>query len=168
MRTLTSPLQAARMALWNDRAWLWFVQIEVSGGRHFRLVRNTRHVEANGVVWQAASFELDVPADDGSGAMGRMGVRIADASRSAIAYAEVDGEFFGQPCTVFLAHESALSAFEPDLSWSHTILSVTVTEKVFALECAHPSETQRVPGPVMDRRRFPQLLPAAGVQIFRS
>jgi hypothetical protein len=171
MRQLTSELHVARHLLWQNRAWLWFIEIPIGpateGGpdRVFRLVRNTRHVEAAGVVWQACELEIELPSDDGQGALGEVVLRVPNVSRLPIAYVESEGELLGRQITVCLAHEAYLSSFIPDLCWTHDILRATATPRTMSIVAAHPVTGVRLPSRLCTRQVFPQLLPSGGIYL---
>lgn len=165
MRAMSSPLQIARRVLFQDKAWLFFVEIPAPGGAFFRLVRSSRHTEADGKVWQAASIEIGLPAEDAEGSLGELSLAVPNVSRLPITYVEVDGYPLGRTLTVWLQHESSLSAFEPSLSWSHVVLRARADERALVLDCGHPAEVQRVPSRRFDRVRFPQLLPVGGFRL---
>jgi hypothetical protein len=163
-RQITSPLHIARHLLMSDSAWLLFVEIPTSGEGFFRLVRNGRHLAANGVTWQACSLEIELPAEDAEGSLGQLVVSLPNVSRIPMAYVELDdpatgrGEILGYPITCWLQHQSALAVFDPALSWRHTAVAAEASETVMKLECHHPAGAQRAPGRVFTRAEFPQLL----------
>lgn len=161
MRTMSATLQLARRILEQEKAWLFFLEIPAPAG-FFRLVKSVRHVVADGKTWQAASIEIEPPPEDAEGSLGELVVRVPNVSRVPIAYVEVDGAILGQTLTVWLQHESSLSAFEPSLSWSHVVIAARATEQTLQLSCGHPAEIARVPSRRFERAAFPQLLPAGG------
>lgn len=166
-RTLTSPLQVARHVLASSTAWLLFVEIprtSGAGGGTFRLVRASKHVTANGHIWQACPMEIVLPEEDAEGTLGAATIRLPNVSRLPMAYLE-SGELLGQIATVWLQHESSLTTFVPALSWKNLVVRGKARERGASLECGHPAQTQRLPSRIFDRDRFPQLLPSAGLSL---
>lgn len=163
MRTLTSPLQVARHVLMHDKAWLLFVEVpSKTGGNFYRLVRNTRHVAADGKTWQAAAMSIELPEENAEGDLGEVAFTLPNVSRIPMALVEVDGEFLGQTLTCWLQHEANLATFVAGLSWTALVLSCEASEKVIRFRCGHPSAGLRMPTQRFDRARFPQLLPTGG------
>lgn len=164
MRVLSSPLHVARHVLEGLEGWLLFVEVELEAGS-FRLVRDTRHREADGKVWQRAAIEIELPGEDAEGSLGSLTFSIPNVSRVPLAYVEAADEVLGRPVTVYLQHESSLDEFEPALSWRHVIVDFRATELVATFEAGHTSTGVRVPGRRFTRADFPQLLPTAGVRL---
>lgn len=162
MRTMSSALQIARRVLQQDKAWLFFVELEAAPGSFFRLVKSRRATEADGKVWQPASIEIELPGEDADGSLGELAITLPNVSRVPMAYVEVDHLILGADVTVYLQHEQSLAAFEPSLSWEHVVLSARATERSMRLQCGHPAEIHRVPRVRFERGTFPQLLPAGG------
>lgn len=158
MRTFTSAIQIARHVLANELAWFFFVEIPRRSGGSFRLVNNNRHVTADGKFWQAASFDIELPAEDAGGSLGEATFVLQDVSRLAIALIEIDGELVGQTAVFAVQHESNLGTFDPALEWSMVIKAVEVSERTVKAECGHPAMVARVPSRVFSRAQFPQLL----------
>jgi hypothetical protein len=167
-RELSTPLHVARHVLESDKAWLLFVEIPAPGlgdsGGFFRLVKNTRHIVANGATWQATSMEIRIPEENADGDLGSLTIAIPNVSRLPLAYVESQSgqQLLGQIVTVYLQHESQLETFAPGLSWRQRGIRFRANERTAELECGHPAQSQRIPFPVFDRRGFPQLLPTAG------
>lgn len=164
MRTFTNPLHVARRMLATDEAWLLFVEVQLATS-YFRMVRDTRHREANGHWWQRATIDIELPSEDATGSLGQLVIAIPNVSQIALSYVEVEDELLGRNITAWLAHESDLSTFEPSLSWRHRILSFECDELVGRFACGHSAELMRIPGPLFDRVKFPQLLATAGVTL---
>lgn len=161
MRTLSTFLEIARHLVSQDKAFLWFCEIPrkaENGGGYFRLVRASKHVEANEVTWQACGFQVQTSEENADGDLGSMSITVPNVSLLPMRYLEVDGEFLGQMVTVWIAHESQLSEFNDDLSWRGRCLSATANEEGLQLQCGHPLTGQMVPGVVFDRRTFPQMV----------
>jgi hypothetical protein len=157
-------LHVARHVLEGLEGWLLFLEVEL-GSAAFRLVRDTRHREADGKVWQRASIDIELPGEDAAGSLGTLTFSIPNISRVPLAYVEAAGEILGRPVTVWLQHESSLDAFEPALSWRHKIIDFRATESVATFEAGHTADGIRIPGPLYSREEFPQLLPTAGVRL---
>lgn len=156
-RPLTNPLQIARLALRDDEAWLFFVEIPTTGGGFYRLVRNTEHVDGNGVRWQAASMDVELPAEDDSGALGEMILAIPNVSRVPMALVETAGELLGQTVTCWVQTTGSLDTFDDAASWQHVITSVDADEMTLRCTGGHPAADQRVPSQLITRTRFPGL-----------
>ncbi|GMV26938.1 MAG: hypothetical protein AMXMBFR58_29690 [Phycisphaerae bacterium] len=161
-RSLTNPIQVARMLMMSDRAWLLFVEIARKAGGYYRLVNNGRHLEADGKFWQAASIDVEIPSSDREGTMGRATIRVPNVSRLPMAVVDVDGELLGQRVTIALQHESNLSSFDPALKWTQVILEAQADERILEVTCGHPSQIARTPSRLITRDRFPGLLPTGG------
>lgn len=159
MRSFTNPIQLARHALMNDKAWLFFVEIARKAGGYYRLVKSARHVTADGKFWQACGLEPELPGEDSEGRMGEVSLVIGDVSRLAIAAVEVDNELVGSTLTVSVQHESNLASFDPSLRWKFVVTAAEANELGVKLTCGHPAQIGRVPKRVFSRALFPQLLP---------
>lgn len=157
MRPLTNPLQIARLALRDDEAWLFFVEIPTVGGGFFRLVKNSQHVDGNGVRWQAASLDVELPAEDDSGALGEMILAIPNVSRLPMALVETGGELIGQTVTCWVQTTGALDTFDDAASWQHVITSIDANEQTLRCTGGHPAADQRVPSQLVTRKAFPGL-----------
>jgi hypothetical protein len=169
-RQITGALEVARQVLQSDRAWLFFVEIPVKSppgpaSSFFRMVGNGRHMRANGVLWQAATLSIELPAEDLDGSLGSLRVSVPNVSRLPMAYLEADDYLLGQPLTVYLQNESSMDVFVPALSWTHRILRGKATERRMTIECGHPAEVEQVPMGVYDRFKFPGLLPNEGISL---
>lgn len=165
-RNLPTALHVARHVLCRGDAWLLFCEIPLRDGvRFFRLVAAAKHVAADGKVWQAAGFRIDLPAEDGEGSLGTLTLRIPNVSRVPLAYVEAEDEVLGQTLTVWLQHEGSLAEFAPALSWRHRVLRVIATEAELRVECGHPLEIVRAPMRRFTRKEFPGLLPQGGVGV---
>lgn len=162
-RTLTSTLHAARTVLAQAKGWLWFLEIERFAGGYFRLVSASRHVQADGKVWQAAGFTTEVAEERSDSSAAEMSIAIPNVSRLPLAAVELDDELLGAEVTLWLQHESALASFAPGLSWRHRVASATADESVMVLACGRPGP-KRVPGVRFTRAKFPQLRPEGGVR----
>ncbi|MGH7132696.1 MAG: hypothetical protein ACREJO_12190 [Phycisphaerales bacterium] len=135
----------------------------------FRLVRSSHHLEVGGHWWQAASINIELPAEDAEGSLGELAVSIPNTSRVPMAYCESPdiSEIHGRVMTCSLWN----TGLDPDagvldvLSWPARILKTVATAKAVRLECGHPAQTARAPGPVFGRDRFPGLLPSSGVPL---
>lgn len=156
-RPLTNPLQIARLALRDEHAWLFFVEIPTTSGGFYRLVRNSEHVDGNGFRWQAASIDVDLPAEDDSGTLGEMTLSIPNVSRVPMALVETAGELLGQTVTCWVQTTGNVEAFDDAASWQHVITSVEADEKSLRCTGGHPAADQRVPSQLIDRTRFPGL-----------
>lgn len=159
MRELTTPLHVARHILMTDKAFLLFVEIPRVAGGFYRLVRNTVHVAANGVNWQACAMDIVLPEEDAEGTLGSSRLVLPNVSRIPMAAVERDGELIGQIASVWLQHTDTLPAFVPSLRWTSKVLAAVATEKVMQLECGHPAGIYDVPSRRFNRRDFPQMLP---------
>lgn len=169
-RQITGVLQIARQVIESDKAWLFFVEIPIKSppgpaNSFFRVVGNGRHMRGNGVLWQAASLSIELPAEDLDGSLGSLRVSVPNTSRLPMAYLEADDYLLGQPLTVYLQSETSLAVFEPALSWTHRILRGKATERRLSIECGHPAEVEQIPMGVYDRFRFPGLLPNEGISL---
>ncbi len=163
MRSISGSLQVARHTLMSDKAWLLFVEIPTKTGKFFRLVRSSRHIHAGGLVWQACSIEIELPAEDVAGSLGRLMIAVPNVSRLPMAYIDQDdadgeGEILGATITCRLAHESSLATFDPGLVWEHVALAADATPLVMQLDCGHPAAVGKGPRMRYDRIRFPQML----------
>lgn len=156
---MSTPLHVARHLLAQGQAWLLFIEIPLFSGGSFRLVRNTRHVQANGYIWQAASMVIDLPAEEADGSLGSLAISVPNVSRLPISYVEVSDELLGAEMTCQLAHEGNMATFEPGLSWRHLITTAVATEQALRIESQHPAAITRVPSRIFDRTVFRQLLP---------
>ncbi len=165
MRTLSSTLHTARNALANAKAWLLFVEIPRKAGGYFRMVANPRHTTGDGKVWQAASFTVELPSESLEGSRGSMTVTLPNVSRLAMAEVEVNNEILGQDVTCWLQHESALTTFSPALSWKQVATKVVATERELAITCEAPSGLLKVPTRRFEKKRWPLLVPRAGVAL---
>lgn len=161
MRSISSALHTARHILSQDKGWLLFVEVASVAGGAFRLVQNTRNLAANGLVWQATELAIAIPDEESDVSLGDLSIAVPNVSRLAVAYLE-NGDIIGQKATAWLAHEGSLASFSQALSWTHTVKAARVTETVATFICGHPASLLRVPGPVYDRGRFRQLVPAKG------
>lgn len=162
MPRIIPSLAKARM-LWNDGAFLVFVEIpRLRDINYYRLVRGTKHVEANGKKWQAAGITIEWPEDDSNSILNDMTVTIPNVSRVPMGEVEVYNELLGQEITVAVQHESQLTDFDDALIIRHTIASVRCNEKAFTMECKHPAKGRRMPWLRFTRRAFPNLLPYGG------
>ncbi len=150
----------------TDKAWLLFVEVASKSvpGSYFRLVNNTRNMIANGKTWQATSMKIELPEENDEGSLGQLKIAVPNVERLAMAYVEEVDDLIDQPATVILAHEGTLGAtdFAGSPRWQHVITDVTADEQVAVFTCGHPAGVRIAPGPVFDRRNFPQLLPSAG------
>lgn len=162
-RPISSPLQIARMMLASGQAWLLFVEIPASGGGYFRLVKNSRHVQADGKIWQAAAIAIELPEEQADGALGEMSLTIPNVSRLPGLLIE-QGEILGRDIQVWLQHESALTSFDGNLTWKHRVLKADVDEGAVRVTAGHPAGFLRIPKGVYTRVEFPQLLATGGVR----
>lgn len=162
-RTLTTSLHAARHAIAQASGWLWFAEIQRFAGGYYRLVSASRHVQADGKVWQAAGFTVQVAEERSDSSAAEMTLTLPNVSRLPLAVVEVEDEIVGANLTLWLQHESALATFAPGASWRHRVLSVTADEEVMTLACGRPGP-KRVPGVRFTRAKFPQLRPEGGVR----
>jgi hypothetical protein len=158
MRTFTSPIQVARLALMQDRAWLLFVEVPTKSGGFFRIVRSKRHQVQDGKLWQACELGVELPEEDAQGTLGEMELTIPNVSRLPMSYLEIDGELLGQRVSVWLALEG--QPFSPAGKWEHVALSGSARERTVRIRCGHPAESSQVPTRRFDRQNFPSLLPA--------
>jgi hypothetical protein len=156
-RPLTNPLHIARLALRDESAWLFFVEIPTLGGGFYRLVRNSEHVDGNGVRWQAASIDVQLPGEDDSGTLGEMILSIPNVSQVPTALVEVDGELLGQTVTCWVQTTSSLDTFDDAASWQHVIRSIDADEQTLQCRGGHPAVDQPVPSQLITRQRFPGL-----------
>ena len=156
-RPLTNPLQIARLALRDDSAWLMFVEVPTLSGGYFRLVRNSEHVDANGVRWQAASIEVELPEEDDAGTLGELALSIPNVSQIPLALVQNDGELLGQTVTCWVQTTSALDTFDDAASWQHVVRSVEADERTLRCTCGHPAQDLRVPSRLITRAEFPGL-----------
>jgi len=154
-RPIPSPLHVARHILETDKAWLFFVKIELAGST-IRLVKSRRHIQADGVVWQASSVLIDLPSEDGSGALGEMVISVPNVSRLPISYVEAQGELLGRDVTAYLQHESSLDVFVDALSWRNRILSCEITAAQANFRCEPASGLHKIPSVVFNRNVSPQ------------
>lgn len=157
------PAIAKARALWNDGAFMVFVDIPRKRDiNYFRLVRGTRHVEAGGKKWQGMAIAIEWPEDDSNSILNDMTVTIPNISRVPMGECEAYNELLGQPITVAIQHESQLTDFADALIIRHTIARVRCNEESFTMECAHPAKGRRMPWRRFTRREFPNLLPYGG------
>ncbi|UYV13741.1 MAG: hypothetical protein NCW75_05515 [Phycisphaera sp.] len=157
MRPLTNPLQIARLALRDQGAWLFFVEIPTTSGGFYRLVRNSEHQDGNGVRWHAASIGVDLPPEDDSGSLGEMILSIPNVSQTPMALVETGGELLGQTVTCWVQTTTDLDTFDDAASWQHFITWVQADEQTLQCRGGHPALSQPVPSQIIDRGRFPGL-----------
>lgn len=156
-RPLTNPLHIARLALRDEHAWLFFVEIPTTSGGFFRLVRNSEHVDGNGVRWQAASIDVDLPAEDDSGSLGELILTIPNVSQVPMALVETGGELLGQTITCWVQTTGSLDTFDDAASWQHEVRAVDADELTLRCTGGHPALDQQVPSQLVTRQRFPGL-----------
>lgn len=154
-RTLTPTFETIVNTLLSAQGWLFYVEIPRRAGGYYRLVRNNRHVTADGKVWQASEMKLDLGSLRADGGQSDLVVSIPNISRLPMAALEVENELYGQPITVWFQPAEATS-FVGAVSWASRISLVEFDERWMDLVCGSRSPVQ-VPGPVYDRNRFPQL-----------
>lgn len=164
-RTLANPLHIARQVLRQEHGWLLFLELELGSGKYIRLVRNEQHLQADGRTWQACQLTLELPGEDAEGSMGELIFTVPNVAREALRLVEVECVLLGRTATAWLQHAGHLEAFEPALSWQHIVLDAELTEPAARFRCGHASELHKVPGPIIDRVRFPGVLPGAGVRL---
>jgi hypothetical protein len=164
-RSLPNALHAARRKLRQTDGWLLFLEVALRSGKYARLVKNEQHLQADGRTWQAANIRLELPEEDSEGNLGQLLVRVPNVSREALRLVEVEDDVLGCPCTAWLQNVANLTTFEPALSWEHVILDAEVDEKTATFLCGHAAELVKCPGPLIDRQRFPQVLPGMGVRL---
>lgn len=167
MRAFTSPIQVARHLLATDQGWVLLVEVPLRTLGTFRLVKGSHHLEVGGYAWQAAGITLELPPEDAEGSLGEVVVTLPNASRVPMAYIEAVDEVLGQVLTCHLWNTALDPADAPQsaLSWKAKILKSVATVKAVRLECGHPAQAQRAPGPVFGRDRFPGLLPSGGISL---
>jgi len=162
-RTLTSPLQVARLALFSDQAWLLYVEITRAAGGYFRLVRSQRHqTTTDGRVWQACAIDIVLPEEDAEGSLGDLRLTLPNVSRVPGAYIE-NGDILNQRVTCYLGLEG--QALSPALSWTHRVGAARVRARTVTLTCDHPANQQTVPRGRFDRQSFPELLPQGRIRL---
>ena len=164
-KSLPNPLHAARRKLRQADGWLLFLEVALHNGKYVRLVKNEQHLIADGRTWQAANVQLQLPEEDGEGDLGELLITVPNVSREALRLVEVENELLGCNCTAWLQHAANLATFEPALSWQHVILEAELDETVATFRCGHAAELVKCPGPLIDRTRFPQVLPGVGVRL---
>ncbi|MEO1277594.1 MAG: hypothetical protein AAFV77_01375 [Planctomycetota bacterium] len=156
-RPLTNHLHLARLALRDEHAWLMFVEIPTSSGGFFRLVRDSQHRDANGVRWQAASIDVELPEEDDSGTLGELMLSIPNVSQIPLALVQNQGELLGKTVTCWVQTTSALDTFDDAASWQHVVRSVEADERTLRCTCGHPAQDLRVPSRLITRSQFPGL-----------
>lgn len=160
--TLTSSLEVARRALWGNKAWLWFAEIDAINGGKYRLVRSNRHIEANGLKWQRCMFGLQLAGVSDSGVLGAASITIPDPTGTAASILDSADTLEGMQVAVQLAHKSELSSFNPQLRWVQEISSVGMTKGGVSISCDEPV-MQMVPAETITRIDFPALNPLSTV-----
>lgn len=165
MRTLTTPLHVARQVLASDKAWLLFVQVDLKDGRKLRIVRNSVHIAANSLKWQAMQMQISLPAEEADGSLGQATLGISNVSRIPMLYLETDNLILGQRLTFWLQHQTSLTTFNAALSWQAVALKATMNAMTAEIVCGHPASAMKMPQGVYDRSTFPQLLPGGGVNL---
>jgi len=168
-RTLTSALQVARHLIESKDPWLLFVEVESKSrpGSFFRLVNNTRNIEADGKRWMATTMKIELPEESGEGTLGQLRIAIPNISRIPMAFVEGgegEDDLIDQPVTVTLAYAANLDSvnFAGSPSWRHVITEAVCDEQTAVFVCGHPAGIRMAPGPTYDRVSYPQLLPSAG------
>ncbi len=162
-RTLTNAMHVLRHLLHSGQAWLQFVEIiSPLPGPTYRLVRDRVHRQANGVWWQAAAFEVELPPEDAEGTLASGRLRLPNTSGLPLAIAEAGG-LDGAEVVWWVQHETALTTFTPELSIRMVALTATADSQTLEVELGQPAGLLGVPGATFDRTRFPQLLPSGGL-----
>lgn len=159
MRTVPAAYLIARSLLARRTAVLELLEVTITPGTVARLANNPEHVECGGLLFQAASFEVDGIAEDAEGAIPRLSVTLSNVGREPAAQLEA-GFILGQPVTFYLADEADLSALPAGLSWTFIVTSApAVSASSARFEAGPPAVLHTVPGMVYERSRFPGILP---------
>lgn len=162
-RNYTPSIEIARKLLMTGQPWLLFVQLDlrVRGPegqlRQWRLVRDTQHRFAAGLVWQRSGMQLQLPPEDAGASMGEIELTLPNASQIPAAYVLVDRDVLGCPLHVQFAHASSLGQFDPALRWTATVTKVTLSERLCVLTCTTRRGVTKGPRRRFVRSRFPQL-----------
>lgn len=164
-RAFSNELQIACNMLRQEQGFLLFLEVDLHNENQIRLVRNDRHIEADGRTWQAVSLDVTVPDEDAEGTLGELDFTVSNVSREPLRLVEVDNELLGCEVTAWIQHAANLDSFEPALSWKHTIVEAEIDELTAVFRAGHAADLQKVPGPLYKRQDFPQLLPGVGVRL---
>lgn len=157
MRDVSNLLRALRNLPSVGAPYLFFVEIPLADEGFFRLVHNTRHVEAGGLLWQACTIGIEIPREDADASLGAGSLVVPNVSRMPGAFIEVEGELVGQPIAIWLQHQSLLDTLDDELSWRLLCTGATITEKAVTLRIGHELRGRRLPTKSFDRTIFPQL-----------
>lgn len=156
MRQAGNSLAVMRSVLARDAALLLFVEIELDGGGRARLVRDTQHREAAGVVWQRAQIKADFPAESGDGSVDAVTVTLPNLAGVATP-SVLRGELSGRVVKLMLAASDDLTAFDPALTWVMESTSVSVDAGAVVITCGLLGESDTIPKEIYTRVDFPQL-----------
>ena len=170
-RNLTSLFRAAALRLQSDQRIVLLVTLPLAdadgfpAGQVVRMARSDRHVEADGLRYQAAPITINLPPEEGQGRLGSASLAIGNASRLPGAFVE-SGRVIGRPVTIALGVQenggSQAATVDPAASFGCTVVHATVSAGQVVLEMGHPAAGKRTPGPLFTRERFPGLLPQGG------
>jgi hypothetical protein len=164
-RTLPTALHLARHLLASERGWLLLVELPLKGsqaGKVVRLVRSRANVTAgDGHVFQAADIELAEPAQSIEGGLAPVRLAMVDLARRALPLIESEDCVLGQTLSAWIVHESVLPTLPEAVRTRAKVLRATLTESGPVLECGHPAQIGRAPGPRFAREQFPVLAPAS-------
>lgn len=158
-RPITNAIRAAAHLVDTDQAWLWLAEISSkTPGKYFRLTSVSKAVTVASKVFQSGLVRVEVPGEELEGELGDAKLVVPAVGGVAMAYVESEGDLIGQSVTLTLAHESDLSTLATGVAWSMTILDAEYRAPLLSAACGHRAVFQRIPGPVFDRVRFPQLV----------
>lgn len=167
-RAVPTALHLARHLLASAQGWLLFASLPLKAsraGQTVRLVRARANLTAAGVEWQAASMELAPPAESLEGSLAPVRLAVGDVARRAVAIVESEDCVLGQTLSAWVVHESVLPSLPAAVRVDARVLRVTLTEAGPVLECGHPAQIGRAPGPRFTREAFPVLAPAAAQEL---
>lgn len=155
-RSAGNSLAVLRSVLASDASLLLFVSIDLGSGRQVRLVRDTRHWTAAGLVWQRAEIAAEFPAESADGGVDNVTLKLGNLAGVATPTA-LRGELSGRAVTLNLAKSDELGTFDPALTWVMESTTVSVDAAALVITCGQLGAGDSIPKQVYTRAEFPQL-----------
>lgn len=159
-RVITNPVQAARLAMASDGAWMWLVRVERAAGGYYRVSSLSRTVTADGADWQGAAVSVAPAEENARGDLGAFTVTIGNHRGILSRLVEADGEIVGREFVVYIAHESDLDHPVEICRGSCSLATIDAASGV--MTCGERGQSRRVPARVFTPDRFPQVVQDRG------